>query len=91
MKLDVRLEQIRSCIVLKDVIAKNFVANEHHSFTSVSTFSVVDLPTDCMLTFLFPDETDVLVPVFSQSTDVVVVNFFVVFKFPNNQCKSEDK
>ena len=56
MKLDVRLEQIRSCIVLKDAIAKNFVANEHHSFTSVFTFSVVvvDLPTDCILTFLFP-------------------------------------
>ena len=85
MKLDVRLEQIRSCIVLKDAIAKNFVANEHHSFTSVFTFSVVvvDLPTDCILTFLFPAETDVLVPVFSQSTDVVVVNFVVVLKFPN--------
>ena len=89
MKLDVRLEQIRSCIVLKDAIAKNFVANEHHSFTSVFTFSVVvvDLPTDCILTFLFPAffpaETDVLVPVFSQSTDVVVVNFIVVLcKFP---------
>ena len=41
MKLDVRLEQIRSCIVLKDAIAKNFVANEHHSFTSVFTFSAV--------------------------------------------------
>ena len=75
MKLDVRLEQIRSCVVLKDAIAKNFVANEHHSFTSVFTFSVVvvDLPTDRILTFLFPAETDVLVPVFSQSTDVVVV------------------
>ena len=84
MKLDVRLEQIRSCIVLKDAIAKNFVANEHHSFTSVFTFSVVvvDLPTDRILTFLFPAETDVLVPVFSQSTDVVVVNFVVVLKFP---------
>ena len=84
MKLDVRLEQIRSCVVLKDAIAKNFVANEHHSFTSVFTFSVVvvDLPTDCILTFLFPAETDVLVPVFSQSTDVVVVNFVVVLKFP---------
>ena len=34
MTLDVRLEQIRSCIVLKDAIAKNFVANENHSFTS---------------------------------------------------------
>ena len=85
MKLDVRLEQIRSCIVLKDAIAKNFVANEHHSFTSVFTFSVavVDLPTDRILTFLFPAESDVLVPVFSQSTDVVVVNFVVVLKFPN--------
>ena len=86
MKLDVRLEQIRSCIVLKDAIAKNFVANEHQSFTSVFTFTVVvvvDLPTDCILTFLFPAETDVLVPVFSQSTEVVVVNFVVVLKFPN--------
>ena len=84
MKLDVRLEQIRSCIVLKDAIAKNFVANEHHSFTSVFTFSVVvvNLPIDCILTFLFAAETDVLVPVFSQSTDVVVVNFIVVLKFP---------
>ena len=86
MKLDVRLEQIRSCVVLKDAIAKNFVANEHHSFTSVFTFSVVvvDLPTDRILTFLFPAETDVLVPVFSQSTDVVVVNFVVFLKFPNS-------
>ena len=32
--------------------------------------------------FLFPAETDVLVPVFSQSTDVVVVNFVMVLKFP---------
>ena len=42
------------------------------------------LPTDCILTFLFPAETEVLVPVFSQSTDVVVVNFVVVLKFPND-------
>ena len=35
MKLDVRLKNIRSCIVLKDGIAKNFVATEHHSFTFV--------------------------------------------------------
>ena len=86
MKLDVRLEQIRSCIVLKDAIAKkNFVANEHHSFRSVFTFNVVvvDQPNDCILTFLFPAETDVLVAVFSQSTDVVIVNFVVVLKFPN--------
>ena len=48
------------------------------------TFSVVvaDLPTDCILSFPFPAETDVLVPVFSQSTDVVVVNSVVVLKFP---------
>ena len=48
------------------------------------TFSVVvvDLPIDCILSFLFPAETDVLVPVLSQSTDVVVVNFVVVLKFP---------
>ena len=72
MKLDVRLKKKRSCI--------NFVANEHYSFTSVFTFSVVvvDLPTDCILTFLFPAETDVLVPAFTQSTDVVAVNFVVV-------------
>ena len=82
MKLDVRLEQIRSCIVLKDAIAENFVANEHRSFRSVFTFNVVvvDQPNDCILTFLFPAETDVLVPVFSQSTDVIVVNFVVVLK-----------
>ena len=85
MKLDVRLRNIRSCIVLKDAIAKNFVANEHHSFTSVFTFSgvVVDLPADCILSILFPAETAVLGPVFSQSTDVVVVNFVVVLKFPD--------
>ena len=51
-----------------------------HSVSSSSTF--VDLPTDCILSFLFPAETDVLVPVFSQSTDVVVVNFVVVLKLP---------
>ena len=53
------------------------------------TFSVVvvDLPTDCILSFLFPAETDVLVPVFSQSTDVIVVNFVVVVKFPISPVK----
>ena len=51
------------------------------------TFSVVvvDLPIDCILSFLFPAETDVLVPVLSQLTDVVVVNFVVVLKFPNKK------
>ena len=59
---------------------QNFVVNEHHSCTFVFTFSVVvvDLLTDCILSFLFPTETDVLVPVVSQSTDVVIVNFVVV-------------
>ena len=63
---------------------QNFVANEHHSFIFVFTFSVVvvDLLTDCILSFLFPTETDVLVPFVSQSTDVVVVNFVMVLKFP---------
>ena len=58
--------------------------NEHHSYTFVFTFSVVvaDIPTDCILSFLFPTEPDVLVPVFSQSTVAVVVNFVVVLKFP---------
>ena len=59
-----------------------FIANGHGSFTFV--FVVIDQPTDCILSFLFPAETDVLVPVFSQSTDVVVMNFVVVLKFPNN-------
>ena len=44
---------------------------------------VVGLPTDCILSFPFPAETDVLVPVFSQSTDVVVMNFVVDLKFHN--------
>ena len=92
MKLDVRLKKIRSCIVLKDATAKNFVANEHDSFTFVFTFSVVvvNQPTDCILSFLFHTETDVLVPVFSQSRDVVVVNFVVVLKFPNDRHWTND-
>ena len=60
MKLDERLKKIRYCIILKDAIAKKFVANEHHSFTFLFTFSVVvvDQATDCFLSFLFPAETD---------------------------------
>ena len=47
----------------------------------VFTFSaVVVLPSDCILSFLFPTETDVLVPVLSRSTEVVVVNFVLVLK-----------
>ena len=50
----------------------------------MSTFSVlVDLPTDCISTFLSPAETDVLAPVLSQWTDGVSVSFAVVLKFPN--------
>ena len=65
---------------------ENFVANEHHSFSFVFIPSVVvvDLPTYCILSFLFSAETEVLVPVFSQSTDVVVVKFVVVLKFTND-------
>ena len=59
------------------------------------TFSVViiDLPIDCILSFLFPAETDVLVPVLSQSTDVVVVNFVVVLKVSvkENEVPTEKK
>ena len=91
MKLDVRLKKIRSCIVLKDAITKNFVSNEHHSFTftlhSVSSSSTCR-PTDRLhLKFPFSRaETDVLVPVFSQSSDVIVVIFLVVLNFPVIEC-----
>ena len=47
-----------------------------------SSVVVVDLPTDCILSFLSPAETDVLTPIFSQSIDIVVVNCVVVLKFP---------
>ena len=59
-------------------------SNKYGTSTCLFTFSVVvvDLSIDCILSFLFPAETDVLVPVLSQSTDVVVVNFVVVLKFP---------
>ena len=72
-------------------LRKSFVANEHHSFTFVFTFSVivVNLQTDCILSFLFPTDTDVLVPVLSQSTDVFVMNFVVVLKFPNIWTKTD--
>ena len=41
--------------------------------------------------FFFHAETDVLVPVLSQSTDVLVVNFAVVLKFPNNGYLTNDQ
>ena len=51
-----------------------------NSFTSMFIFSVVvDVLTDCILSFLFPVEMDILVPVASQKTDVVIV----ICKFPN--------
>ena len=62
MKLDVRLKKnkILRCFKRRQC---GKVCCEHCSFTFVFTFSVVDLPTDCVLSFLFPAETDVLVPV----------------------------
>ena len=76
MNLDLRLKTIRSCIALKDAIEKNFIANEQFYIKLRFTFNIfVDLPTDCILSFFSPAETDGLVPVLSQSTDVVVVNF----------------
>ena len=76
--------KIRSCIVLKDAFAKKLCCERTSQSTCLFTFSVVvvDLPVDCILSFLFPAETDVLVLVLSQSTDIVVVNFVVVLKFP---------
>ena len=72
MKLGVQLKNKILHRFKRRLCEKNFVANEHHSFTFVFTFSVVvvDLPTDYILSFLFPAETDVLVPVLClQSTD----------------------
>ena len=48
------------------------------TFSAVGTYRPV-----CILSFLSTAETDVLVPVLSQSTDGVVVSFVVVLKFPN--------
>ena len=49
-----------------------------------------DLPTDCILSFLFPAEIDVLVAVFSDSTDVVVVNFVVIESLSKYDDDDED-
>ena len=77
-------KKIRSCIVLKDAVAKkNSVANEQFCVY----IQCRRRPTDRLyLKFPFPAETDVLVPVLvlSGSTDVVVVDFVVVLKFPIN-------
>ena len=76
--------RIQTSVVLKDAIAQKLCRERTVlQFYSLFTFSaVVVLPSDCILSFLFPAETDVLVPVLSRSTDVVVVNFVVVLKFP---------
>ena len=79
MKLDVRLKNnILHCIKIRHC---EKLCCERTSQFYISVV-VVDLPTDCILSFLFLAETDVLVPVFSQSTDVVL-NFVAVLKFPN--------
>ena len=41
------------------------------------------LPAGRFLSFPFPAETDVVVPVLPRSIDVVVVSFVVDLKFPN--------
>ena len=73
--LDVWLKKLDLALFRKTPLRKTLLR---------TTFSVVvvNLPTDCILSFFSPAETDVLVPVFSQSTYVVVVNFLVVLKFP---------
>ena len=89
MRQEKKEKRIRCCIVLKDAIAKKLWWEKF-----MFTFSVVvDLPTDCILSFFFffHAETDVLVPVLSQSTDVLVVNFAVVLKFPNNGYLTNDQ
>ena len=55
------------------------------TFSAVGTYRPV-----CILSFLSTAETDVLVPVLSQSTDGVVVSFVVVLKFPNRELKNHD-
>ena len=82
MKLEVRLKNyILHCFKRRH--CEKLCCERTSQFSFVFTFSVVvvHLPTDCILSFLFPAETEVLVPVFSQSTDVVVVNFVVVLEF----------
>ena len=75
MKLEVRLKNyILHCFKRRH--CEKLCCERTSQFSFVFTFSVVvvHLPTDCILGFLFPAETDVPVPVFSQTTDVVVVN-----------------
>ena len=79
MKLDVRLKRR-----YYEKLCCEGTSQFNIYFTS--SVVVVDLPTDCILSFLFLAETDVLVLVFSQSTDVIGVNFLVVLKFPIIEC-----
>ena len=70
--------------LLKDTIAKKLCCERKSQFYICVYIQWCRRPTDRLhLKFPFPAETDVLVPVLSQSTDVVVVNFVVVLKFPN--------
>ena len=88
IKLDVRLTKNKILHRFKRRHYENLCCERTSQFYIYFTFSVVvvDLPTDCIFSFLFLDETDVLVLVFSQSTDVFVVNFLVVLKFPIIEC-----
>ena len=78
MKLDVR-NKILHCFKRRHC---EKICCEWTSQFYICVYIAVDLPTDCILSFLFPAETDILVPVFSQSTDAVVMNFVMVLKFP---------
>ena len=66
-KIRRKVYKIRACIVVKDAVAKNFVSNEHHSFTFVFAFRHRRRrPADRLhLKFPFSAETDVFVSVFS--------------------------
>ena len=81
MKLDVRLKnKIWHCF--KGRHRENLCCERTSQFYVCVYIQCRRRPTDCILSFLFLAETDVLVPVFSQATDVVVVNFVVVQKLP---------
>ena len=72
------LLKIRSCIVLKDAIAKKLWCERTSQLYIYVYIQCRRRPTDRLHLFLFSAETDVRVPVLSQSTEVVVVNFVVV-------------
>ena len=81
MKLDVRLKnKIWHCF--KGQHRENLGCERTSQFYICVYIQCRRRPADCILSFLFPAETEVLVPVFSQATDFAVVNFVVVHKFP---------